>query len=216
MEVTLDSPFSVTPYHLTFSFFPHFSNDAQRQATKDAGRIAGLEILGVINEPTAASLAYGIGSDGKVRSEQERTIIVYDLGGGTFDVSLLSVEDGVFEVLATSGDTHLGGEDFDNSVFDHMVKQFEKKNDVELSKNDLLKSSGRLRREVERAKRTLSSGMSTKIEIEGFHQGLDLSETLNRAKFGKSLSICALSFSPLTQSDLRPLLSPFLINHRGS
>jgi heat shock protein 5 len=155
---------------------PAYFNDAQRQATKDAGTIAGLNVLRVVNEPTAAAIAYGLDKKGK-----ESQIIVYDLGGGTFDVSLLSIEDGVFEVLATAGDTHLGGEDFDQRVIDHFVKLYNKKNDVDIRKD--LKTMGKLKREVERAKRTLSSQMSTRIEIEAFHDGKDFSETLTRAKF---------------------------------
>ena len=155
---------------------PAYFNDAQRQATKDAGTIAGLNVLRVVNEPTAAAIAYGLDKKG-----QESRIIVYDLGGGTFDVSLLAIEDGVFEVLATAGDTHLGGEDFDQRVVDHFVKLYNKKNNVDVRKD--LKSMGKLKREVEKAKRTLSSQMSTRIEIESFHGGQDFSETLTRAKF---------------------------------
>jgi heat shock protein 5 len=155
---------------------PAYFNDAQRQATKDAGVIAGLNVLRIVNEPTAAAIAYGLD-----KSEGERQILVYDLGGGTFDVSLLSIDDGVFEVLATAGDTHLGGEDFDNRVIDHFVKLYKKKNKVDVSQD--LKAMGKLKREVEKAKRTLSSQMSTRIEIESFHDGKDFSETLTRAKF---------------------------------
>ncbi|EXJ92954.1 glucose-regulated protein [Capronia epimyces CBS 606.96] len=155
---------------------PAYFNDNQRQATKDAGVIAGLTVLRVVNEPTAAAIAYGLDKKGK-----ESKIIVYDLGGGTFDVSLLSIEDGVFEVLATAGDTHLGGEDFDQRVIDHFVKQYNKKNDVDIRTD--LKTMGKLKREVERAKRLLSSQMTTHIEIENFHNGKDFSETLTRAKF---------------------------------
>ncbi|KAL2829791.1 heat shock protein 70 family [Aspergillus cavernicola] len=155
---------------------PAYFNDAQRQATKDAGIIAGLNVLRVVNEPTAAAIAYGLDKMGK-----ERQVIVYDLGGGTFDVSLLSIDDGVFEVLATAGDTHLGGEDFDHRVMDYFVKQYNKKNNVDVTKD--LKAMGKLKREVEKAKRTLSSQMSTRIEIEAFHNGEDFSETLTRAKF---------------------------------
>lgn len=155
---------------------PAYFNDAQRQATKDAGIIAGLNVLRVVNEPTAAAIAYGLDKTGK-----ESQIIVYDLGGGTFDVSLLSIEDGVFEVLATAGDTHLGGEDFDQRVISHFTKLYNKKNDVDITKD--LKTMGKLKREVEKAKRTLSSQMSTRIEIEAFHEGKDFSETLTRAKF---------------------------------
>jgi heat shock protein 5 len=155
---------------------PAYFNDAQRQATKDAGTIAGLNVLRVVNEPTAAAIAYGLDKTG-----DERQVIVYDLGGGTFDVSLLSIDNGVFEVLATAGDTHLGGEDFDHRVMDYFVKQYNKKNNTDVKKD--LKAMGKLKREVEKAKRTLSSQMSTRIEIEAFHNGDDFSETLTRAKF---------------------------------
>ncbi|PKK66502.1 heat shock protein 70 [Rhizophagus irregularis] len=137
---------------------PAYFNDAQRQATKDAGVIAGLNVLRIVNEPTAAAIAYGLD-----KSDGERQILVYDLGGGTFDVSLLSIDDGVFEVLATAGDTHLG------------------KNKVDVSQD--LKAMDKLKREVEKAKRTLSSQMSTHIEIESFHDGKYFSEILTRAKF---------------------------------
>ncbi|OQE47231.1 hypothetical protein PENCOP_c001G07007 [Penicillium coprophilum] len=155
---------------------PAYFNDAQRQATKDAGTIAGLNVLRVVNEPTAAAIAYGLDKTG-----DERQVIVYDLGGGTFDVSLLSIDNGVFEVLATAGDTHLGGEDFDHRVMEYFVKQYNKKNNADVKKD--LKAMGKLKREVEKAKRTLSSQMSTRIEIEAFHNGEDFSETLTRAKF---------------------------------
>lgn len=155
---------------------PAYFNDAQRQATKDAGTIAGLQVLRIINEPTAAAIAYGLDKKGG-----ESQIIVYDLGGGTFDVSLLSIDDGVFEVLATAGDTHLGGEDFDNRVIDFLVKQYKKKTGTDVTSN--LRALGKLKREVEKAKRTLSSQQSTRIEIEAFENGNDFSETLTRAKF---------------------------------
>ena len=156
--------------------WPTDFNDAQRQATKDAGTIAGLQVLRIINEPTAAAIAYGLNKKGG-----ESQIIVYDLGGGTFDVSLLSIDDGVFEVLATAGDTHLGGEDFDNRVIDHLVKSYKKKTGTDVTSN--LRAMGKLKREVEKAKRTLSSQQSTRIEIESFEDGNDFSETLTRAKF---------------------------------
>ena len=127
---------------------PAYFNDAQRQATKDAGTIAGLNVLRVVNEPTAAAIAYGLDKTG-----DERQIIVYDLGGGTFDVSLLSIDNGVFEVLATAGDTHLGGEDFDMRVVDHFVKLWNKKHGVDVTKDN--KAMSKLKREVEKAKRTL-------------------------------------------------------------
>jgi heat shock protein 5 len=157
---------------------PAYFNDAQRAATKDAGTIAGLNVLRVVNEPTAAALAYGLD---KVADKKERQVLVYDLGGGTFDVSILTIEEGVFEVQSTAGDTHLGGEDFDNRVISHFVKKYNKENNVDVSKD--AKSMGKLKREVEKAKRTLSSQKTTKIEIESFHKGADFSETLTRAKF---------------------------------
>lgn len=155
---------------------PAYFNDAQRQATKDAGEIAGLTVLRVLNEPTAAALAYGLDKKGA-----ESKVIVYDLGGGTFDVSLLSIEDGAYEVLATAGDTHLGGEDFDNRVIDYLVKAYEKKTGTDASKNQ--RAMGKLKKAVENAKRILSSQQSTKIEIESFENGNDFSDTLTRAKF---------------------------------
>ncbi|QRV76995.1 heat shock protein HSP70 family protein [Ceratobasidium sp. AG-Ba] len=155
---------------------PAYFNNAQRQATKDAGTIAGLTVLRIVNEPTAAAIAYGLDKKGG-----ESQIIVYDLGGGTFDVSLLSIDNGVFEVLATAGDTHLGGEDFDNRVIEHFVREYKKKTGTDVSKNQ--RAMSKLKKEVEKAKRTLSSQMSTKLEIESFKNGNDFSETLTRAKF---------------------------------
>lgn len=155
---------------------PAYFNDNQRQATKDAGMIAGLNVLRIVNEPTAAAIAYGLDKSG-----EERQIIVYDLGGGTFDVSLLSIEAGVFEVLATAGDTRLGGEDFDQRIINHFAKTFNKKHGVDVTKD--AKAMGKLKREAEKAKRTLSSQMSTRVEIESFFDGKDFSETLTRAKF---------------------------------
>jgi heat shock protein 5 len=129
---------------------PAYFNDAQRQATKDAGVIAGLEVLRIINEPTAAAIAYGLD-----KKSGEKNIIVFDLGGGTFDVSLLTIDNGVFEVVATSGDTHLGGEDFDQRLTEHFVKIFKKKNNVDIKKD--ARAFSKLRGEVEKAKRDLSS-----------------------------------------------------------
>ncbi|KAJ4349645.1 ATPase with role in protein import into the ER [Didymosphaeria variabile] len=157
---------------------PAYFNDAQRAATKDAGTIAGLNVLRVVNEPTAAALAYGLD---KQDDKKERQVLVYDLGGGTFDVSILAIEEGVFEVQSTAGDTHLGGEDFDNRVISHFVKKYNKDKGVDITKD--AKTMGKLKREVEKAKRTLSSQKTTKIEIESFHKGEDFSETLTRAKF---------------------------------
>jgi heat shock protein 5 len=156
---------------------PAYFNDAQRQATKDAGTIAGLEVLRIINEPTAAAIAYGLGDD----TELEKNVLVYDLGGGTFDVSLLTIDGGVFEVIATSGDTHLGGEDFDQRVMQHLLKQFKKKTGLDASADK--RSVQKLRREVERAKRTLSTSAQVTVDIEAFYQGQDFSETLTRARF---------------------------------
>ncbi|KAI1329401.1 heat shock protein 70 family [Xylariaceae sp. FL0255] len=155
---------------------PAYFNDNQRQATKDAGIIAGLNVLRIVNEPTAAAIAYGLD-----KTDGERHIIVYDLGGGTFDVSLLSIDQGVFEVLATTGDTHLGGEDFDQRIINHFAKTYNKKNNVDITKD--AKAMGKLKREAEKAKRTLSSQKTTRIEIEAFFEGNDFSETLTRAKF---------------------------------
>ncbi|QWU86336.1 hypothetical protein CA3LBN_000554 [Candidozyma haemuli] len=155
---------------------PAYFNDAQRQATKNAGTIAGLNVLRIVNEPTAAAIAYGLD-----KTDGEKQIIVYDLGGGTFDVSLLSIEGGVFEVLATAGDTHLGGEDFDFQVVKHLTKLFEKKHNVSVATNQ--KAISKLKREAEKAKRTLSAQMSARIEIDSFYDGIDFSETISRAKF---------------------------------
>ncbi|KAJ3230582.1 ATPase with role in protein import into the ER [Chytriomyces hyalinus] len=156
---------------------PAYFNDAQRQATKDAGTIAGLTVARIISEPTAAAIAYGLDLKGS-----EQNILVYDLGGGTFDVSVLTVDGGAFDVLATNGDTHLGGEDFDNRLIEHFTKAFMKKNKGMNPKKDL-KAMGKLKREVEKAKRALSSQMSVKVEIESFFDGVDFAETLTRAKF---------------------------------
>ncbi|KAK0731445.1 molecular chaperone bip1 [Lasiosphaeris hirsuta] len=154
---------------------PAYFNDKQRQATKDAGTIAGLNVLRVVNEPTAAALAYGLNKAG------EHQVLVYDLGGGTFDVSLLSLEDGAFQVLATAGNTRLGGEDFDQRVIGHLAKKVKAHHGVDVTKDT--KAMGKLKREAEKAKRTLSSQHSARIEIEGLVSGVDFSETLTRARF---------------------------------
>ncbi|XP_043095453.1 endoplasmic reticulum chaperone BiP-like [Puntigrus tetrazona] len=155
---------------------PAYFNDAQRQATKDAGTIAGLNVIRIISEPTAAAIAYGLDiKDG------EKNVLVFDLGGGTFDVSLLTIDKGVFEVVATNGDTHLGGEDFDQRVMEHFIKLYKKKTGKDMSKN--IRAVQKLRREVEKAKRELSSQHQARIEIESFFKGEDFSETLTRAKF---------------------------------
>jgi len=155
---------------------PAYFDDSQRQATKDAGTIAGLVVARIINEPTAAAIAYGLD-----KQSRETNIIVYDLGGGTFDVSLLTLDEGVFEVLATNGDTHLGGQDFDQRVITYLMKTFKKKHKIDVKNN--LRALAKLRREVEKAKRSLSSQHQVKIDIENFAEGIDFSETLTRARF---------------------------------
>merc|ERR1712033_79657 len=155
---------------------PAYFNDAQRQATKDAGVISGMTVLRIINEPTAAAIAYGLD-----KKEGEKNVLVFDLGGGTFDVSLLTIDNGVFEVIATNGDTHLGGEDFDQRVIDYFIKLYKKKTGKDIRKDN--RAVQKLRREVEKAKRSLSSGHQARIEIESFFEGNDFSETLTRAKF---------------------------------
>ncbi|KAK5977214.1 Endoplasmic reticulum chaperone BiP [Trichostrongylus colubriformis] len=148
----------------------------ERQATKDAGTIAGLNVVRIINEPTAAAIAYGLD-----KKEGERNILVFDLGGGTFDVSMLTIDNGVFEVLATNGDTHLGGEDFDQRVMEYFIKLYKKKTGKDLRKDN--RAVQKLRREVEKAKRALSTQHQTKVEVESIMDGEDFSETLTRAKF---------------------------------
>jgi len=155
---------------------PAYFNDAQRQATKDAGTISGMTVMRIINEPTAAAIAYGLD-----KKDGEKNILVFDLGGGTFDVSLLTIDNGVFEVVATNGDTHLGGEDFDNRVMEHFIKLFKKKTGKDIRKDN--RAVQKLRREVEKAKRTLSTQFDTRIEIESFFDGEDFSETFTRARF---------------------------------
>mgnify|MGYP001226484761 FL=1 len=155
---------------------PAYFNDAQRQATKDAGVIAGLNVARIINEPTAAAIAYGLDKKGK-----EQNILVFDLGGGTFDVSVLTIDNGVFEVVSTNGDTHLGGEDFDQRIMDYFMKLIKRKYSKDVSKDP--RARQKLRREAERAKRALSSQHQVRVEIEGLAEGVDLSEPLTRARF---------------------------------
>jgi len=169
---------------------PAYFNDAQRQATKDAGLIAGLDVLRIINEPTAAAIAYGMD-----KKSGEKNIIVFDLGGGTFDVSLLTIDNGVFEVVATAGDTHLGGEDFDQRLTEHFCKIFKKKNNgVDIKKDP--RAFQKLRTEVEKAKRDLSSVHQVKVSIEGIMDGIDFSETITRARFEE---LCADLFKKTLQ-----------------
>ena len=156
---------------------PAYFNDAQRAATKDAGTIAGLDVLRIINEPTAAAIAYGLDK----QTSQERNILIFDLGGGTFDVSILSIEDGVFEVKATAGDTHLGGEDFDNRLVTHFVQEFKRKHKKDITDN--ARAMRRLRTACERAKRSLSSSTQASIEIDSLFDGTDFFSSITRARF---------------------------------
>jgi len=156
---------------------PAYFNDSQRQATKDAGLIAGLNVLRIINEPTAAAIAYGLDK----KAEGERNVLIFDLGGGTFDVSLLTIEEGIFEVKSTAGDTHLGGEDFDNRLVNHFVNEFKRKHKKDLSTN--ARALRRLRTACERAKRTLSSSAQTSIEIDSLFEGVDFYTSITRARF---------------------------------
>jgi len=157
---------------------PAYFNDSQRQATKDAGVIAGLNVQRIINEPTAAAIAYGLDK----KQGGERNVLIFDLGGGTFDVSILTIEDGIFEVKSTSGDTHLGGEDFDNRLVDHCVAEFKRKNrGIDISTNK--RSLRRLRTQCERAKRALSASTQASIEIDSLYDGIDFMSTITRARF---------------------------------
>ena len=156
---------------------PAYFNDQQRQSTKDAGVIAGLNVMRIINEPTAAALAYGM----EKQNTKEQTVLVFDCGGGTHDVSVLSIDEGIFEVLATSGDTHLGGEDFDNRLVSHFSDEFKRKHKKDLTVND--RSMRRLRTACERAKRTLSSSAKAAIEIDSLYDGVDFNTSITRARF---------------------------------
>ena len=156
---------------------PAYFNDSQRQATKDAGAIAGLNVLRIINEPTAAAIAYGLDK----QNSGEKNVLIFDLGGGTFDVSLLTLDGGVFEVKATAGDTHLGGEDFDNKMVDYCVADFYKKTKVDIKNN--ARALRRLRTQCEKAKRILSSSAQTSVEVDSLAESEDYSVTITRAKF---------------------------------
>jgi len=156
---------------------PAYFNDSQRQATKDAGRIAELNVLRIINEPTAAAIAYGLDK----ADQEEQNVLIFDLGGGTFDVSLLTIDEGVFEVMATAGDTHLGGEDFDNALVDHCTKDFKRKHKKDMTSN--ARSMRRLRTQCEQAKRTLSAAVRATIEVDSLFDGIDFHITITRAKF---------------------------------
>ena len=154
----------------------HF-NDSQRQATKDAGAIAGLNVLRIINEPTAAAIAYGLDK----KTTGETNVLIFDLGGGTFDVSLLTIDDGIFEVKATAGDTHLGGEDFDNRLVNHFTQEFKRKHKKDMTGNP--RAMRRLRTACERAKRQLSSSANASIEIDSLFEGVDFYSSITRARF---------------------------------
>lgn len=156
---------------------PAYFNDAQRQATKDAGVIAGLEIIRIINEPTAAAIAYGLDK----KFERERIVLIFDLGGGTFDVSLLAIEEGVFEVKSTAGNTHLGGEDFDIRLVNYCVEEFKRKTKKDISNN--MRAIRRLTTACERAKRTLSTANEAQLEVDALHDGIDYNTKITRAKF---------------------------------
>jgi len=172
---------------------PAYFNDAQRQATKDAGTIAGLKVERVINEPTAAAIAYGLDKKGK-----EEHVLVFDLGGGTFDVTVLTIDNGVFEVRATSGDTHLGGEDFDQRLMDYFISVFKRKNGLDMSKDH--RALQRLRRQCEIAKRTLSSQTQATVEIEALYEGTDFSSVITRAKFEElNMDLFRKTLQPVTQ-----------------
>jgi len=158
---------------------PAYFNDAQRQATKDAGTIAGLTVQRIINEPTAAAIAYGIDK----KAQGEKNVLVFDLGGGTFDVTLLAIDGGVFEVLATNGDTHLGGEDFDQRIMQYFIKKWKKDKNIDISSDK--RALQKLRREAERVKRALSAQAQARLEIESLLDGEDFTESLSRARFEK-------------------------------
>ncbi|KAJ4792978.1 Heat shock protein 70 [Rhynchospora pubera] len=158
---------------------PAYFNESQRQATRDAGFIAGLNVMRIMNEPTAAAIAYGL--DKKATSVGENNVLIFDLGGGTLDVSLLTIEESIFEVKATAGDTHLGGEDFDIRMVNHFVQEFKRKNNKDISSNP--RASRRLWTACERAKRTLSSAAQARIEIDSLFEGIDFYSTITRDRF---------------------------------
>jgi len=172
---------------------PAYFNDAQRQATKDAGKIAGLTIERVINEPTAAAIAYGLD-----KRDKEENILVFDLGGGTFDVTLLSIDNGVFEVLATAGDTHLGGQDFDQRLMNYFISQFKRQSGIDISKDK--RAVQRLRKQCENAKRTLSNQNSATVECDALAEGKDFSSNISRAKFEElNVDLFKKTMIPVTQ-----------------
>ena len=160
---------------------PAYFNDMQRQATKDAGTIAGLNVRRVINEPTSAAIAYGLDKKTTFNNNKESTVLIFDLGGGTFDVSILSIDGGIFEVKSTAGDTHLGGEDFDNRLVNYFIQEFKRKYKKDIS--DTKRALRRLRTHCERAKRTLSSSTQANVEIDSLFEGIDFYSTITRARF---------------------------------
>merc|ERR1719210_2429744 len=174
---------------------PAYFNDAQRQATKDAGHIAGLEVLRIINEPTAAAIAYGLDNADET---EEKNVLIFDLGGGTFDVSLLTIDEGIFQVLATAGDTHLGGEDFDNRLVEYCIQDFKKKNKLDIRES--ARAMRRLRTACEQAKRSLSGARRVTIEVDTLYEGIDYHVVVSRPKFEK---LCEADFqrcmAPVTQ-----------------
>jgi len=173
---------------------PAYFNDGQRNATKDAGRISGLNVMRIINEPTAAAIAYGLGK----KDAGEMNVLIFDLGGGTFDVSLLTIDNGIFEVKATAGDTHLGGEDFDDTMVHHFLKEFKRKHRKDMSGN--ARALRRLRSACERAKRTLSSAPQAFIEIDALFEGIDFNSTLARAKFEEmNMALFQKTMQPVAQ-----------------
>ena len=182
---------------------PAYFNDSQRQSTKDAGAIAGLNVLRIINEPTAAAIAYGLDK----RKDGEMNILVFDCGGGTFDTSILTLDDGVFEVKATAGDTHLGGEDFDNRLVSFFLDEFKRKNRKDLTTSP--KALRRLKSACERAKRTLSSSTQATIEIDSLYEGIDFSCTISRAMVRK-LQSCKKSRRAVVNGQLEPKYNLFV------
>ncbi|KAH1156658.1 hypothetical protein GLYMA_18G290600v4 [Glycine max] len=168
-----------TPVKSAVVTVPAYFNDSQRKATIDAGTIAGLNVMRIINEPTAAAIAYGL--DKRINCVGERNIFIFDLGGGTFDVSLLTIKDKVFQVKATAGNTHLGGEDFDNRMVNYLVQEFKRMNKVDISGNP--RALRRLRTACEKVKRTLSFAVTTTIEVDSLSKGIDFCISITRAKF---------------------------------
>merc|ERR1719401_37694 len=176
---------------------PAYFNDSQRQATKDAGEISGLNVMRIVNEPTAAAIAYGL--DQKTQNKSAEThILVFDMGGGTFDVSVLNIQDTIFEVKATAGDPHLGGEDFDNRMLSHCISEFRRKFKSDPTRNQ--RAIRRLRTQCERAKRQLSTATSVTIEIDSLHEGNDFSLKMSRAKFEElNMDYFKKAMEPVTQ-----------------